>query len=82
MSGWGAHTQSGRTAYGTWTEEERQHHVNVLEIWAVARLIYSDILDPGQSIQVYTDNITTMFAINKNGSTGSRWASFNHLKPM
>ena len=70
--GWGAHTPSGRTAAGTWTEEEKELHINLLEIRAVSNLLKSGILEDCRHVQVYTDNVTALFAINKNGSTKSR----------
>ena len=71
-SGWGAPTPSGRTAAGAWMEEARELHVNLMEIRAVSNLPTSGILEGCRHVQVYTDNVTALFAINKNGSTKSR----------
>lgn len=70
--GWGGHTASGKWAAGNWSQEEKLFHINVLEILAVQRTVESGIHLPHQSIQVYTDNVTTEFSINKKGSTKSK----------
>ena len=70
--GWGGHTMTGKWAAGDFPPEEKVSLINVLEIMAVQKTVESGILHPHQSVQIYTDNVTTKYAINKKGSTKSR----------
>ena len=69
LSGWGAHTEEGKSIYGSWTEEEARLHINLLEIRAVSNFIKSDLVKPNSSWVIYTDSTTAFFAINKQGSS-------------
>ena len=71
LSGWGAHSDQGRTLQGSWYGKDIGKHINVLETLAVARLVESEWVPCGSSIAVYTDNRTAFHAINKQGSSRS-----------
>ena len=71
-SGWGGHTENGSWRMGRWSEGQKTLHINILEIMAITNSIRADLLKGHNSALVYTDNITTLFAINKNGSSRSR----------
>ncbi|KAJ1152752.1 hypothetical protein NDU88_005527 [Pleurodeles waltl] len=69
--GWGAHL-GDLEIKGLWSPEEQIFHINLLELRAV-RLALKAFLPSlrGQSVQVLTDNTTTMWYINKQGGVGS-----------
>ncbi|KAJ1180645.1 hypothetical protein NDU88_005865 [Pleurodeles waltl] len=69
--GWGAHL-GDLEIKGLWSPEEQMFHINLLELRAV-RLALKAFLPSlrGQSVQVLTDNTTTMWYINKQGGVGS-----------
>ena len=63
-SGWGGHTENGSWRMGRWSEGQKTLHINILEIMAITNSIRADLLKGHNSALVYTDNITTLFAIN------------------
>ncbi|KAJ1112338.1 hypothetical protein NDU88_000606 [Pleurodeles waltl] len=69
--GWGANL-GDLEIKGLWSPEEQRFHINLLELRAV-RLALKAFLPSlrGQSVQVLTDNTTTMWYINKQGGVGS-----------
>ena len=70
--GWGAHSEAGDWRAGVWCQKYKNTHINILEIKAVILAIRKNLVKGHFSVRVFTDNITTMFAINKNGSSRSR----------
>jgi len=73
-SGWGGHSGS-LTFHGQWSSEERQLHINVLEMRAV-QLTLTNLNPPrGSHILVSTDNTTVMTHVNKQGGLKS-WTLF------
>jgi hypothetical protein len=69
---WGAHKDELELS-GRWTPQERQLHINVLELKAVTNAfeIWSARAPPGTRWLVYTDNTTVVAHINKQGGTKS-----------
>ena len=70
--GWGAHSVDGDWRSGQWSRSERDFHINILEIKAVTEAIKAGLTGNHSSILIHTDNVTTLFAINKWGSSKSR----------
>jgi hypothetical protein len=69
--GWGA-TCDGVTTQGVWSQEEREHHINVLEMKAACFAVKSFTkARKDVHIHIQTDNITTVANINKMGNTRS-----------
>ena len=71
LRGWGA-TFQGRSASGLWEGDLLRAHINFLELMAV-QLALSHFLPlvRHQHVLVRTDNLTTMFYINKQGGMHS-----------
>ena len=58
LLGWGAHMDS-LTAHGTWREDQRTQHINMLELEAVALALETFLLRlRGKRVLVVTDNTT------------------------
>lgn len=72
-TGWGGILSTGETVSGSWSQDESYNHINILELKAVhfCILSFSSIL-ANKSIYIYSDNITTVFYINKVGGTHSK----------
>ena len=67
LQGWGA-TFQGRSASGVWEEDLLLAHINFLELMAVqVALSHFLPLVRQQHVLVRTDNLTTMYYINKQG---------------
>lgn len=72
LSGWGAHTQ-GALAQGTWSREESNLSINLLELRAIRlALIQFRPLLAGKSVRVRTDNTTAKAYVNRQGGTRSK----------
>lgn len=58
VHGWGAHMED-RMAHGVWTDEERQLHINILEMKAVDLALrrFKDLVAYSQ-VLISTDNAT------------------------
>ena len=92
-TGWGAHCK-GHTVHALWSSRERRLHINHLEMWAVIKAFRAfRRLVQGRGVQVVTDNTTTMYYINKQGSTRSisllhlavilwEWCYKHHVFPI
>ena len=71
MTGWGAES-SGVTTQGLWTTQERQMHINVLEMKAVNFAVQAYTKEMRQiHVHLRVDNTTTIAYINKMGGTRS-----------
>ncbi|XP_038046762.1 uncharacterized protein LOC119720969 [Patiria miniata] len=69
--GWGA-SLPPRQAAGTWDDNTRSLHINVLELQAVVNALHhfqADVV--GRSVLIKTDNTTVVAYINKQGGTKS-----------
>ena len=70
--GWGGYLSTGSYTSGIWTEEEKVFHINVLELQAVIYCVSSFIEELcNSSLKILSDNITTVYYINKIGGTHS-----------
>ena len=68
QEGWGA-VKDNTVAGGDWSVEEKQNHINVLELLAVLLGLKSLCVDvKNTTIKIRTDNSTTMACINRMGS--------------
>ena len=58
---------------GTWTSDELELHINVKEMLAVLYALRSfrEAVE-GQHVRVLSDNTTTVFVLNKMGTTRSK----------
>jgi hypothetical protein len=72
MQGWGGYLDCWEVQ-GEWTAEEKLMHINALELLAVTRVIhhFQEILH-GASVEVASDNTTTVAYIMKQGGTKSQ----------
>ena len=71
LLGWGAHMDS-LTAHGTWGEDQRFQHINMLELEAVALAMESFLPSlKGFRVLVVTDNTSVAAYLNKQGGTVS-----------
>ena len=68
--GWGAHVGEA-TAGGRWSEEEKEFHINVLEIRAILFGLKSLSQVEGCHIRVMTDNTTALAYIKHQGGVRS-----------
>ena len=66
--GWGGEC-NGEVATGIFTQEEIEKHINWLELLAAFFCLKSFVKTKGNHVKLYTDNITAMTCINKQGST-------------
>ena len=72
LSGWGGWTCDDREAFGQWSPEEKELHINVLELQAVIflfRCLFASSSDC--SIAIRTDNSTVVAYINHQGGPTS-----------
>ena len=69
--GWGAFTEDGREAQGTWSTEEKTKHINILELRAISRALTALAPLP-PSIQIATDSSCAVAAIRKRGSRSTQ----------
>lgn len=71
LTGWGIYdVATGETSGGMWSNEEKNYHINCLEIMAIKICLQSFCKDIfSEHIQIYTDNTTAMASVNKMGST-------------
>ena len=60
---WGAHTEQGVGIYGSWSEDQKELHINHLEILAVAELLKSPLVERNSSIKVFTDSYTAFLLL-------------------
>ena len=73
LLGWGGWTSDGLESFGSWSTEERDLHINVLEMMAVLflfRCFFASSHDC--SIAVRSDNCTVVAYINHQGGPTSR----------
>ncbi|KAF7241734.1 Transcription factor CP2-like protein 1 [Varanus komodoensis] len=72
LLGWGAICSDLRTQ-GIWSQRDCRNHINFLELLAVFKALQSfeDVL-LHQVVQVTSDNMATVFYLNKQGGTRSR----------
>lgn len=72
-TGWGGVLSSGESVRGTWSSTESSYHINVLELKAIEFSLRSFIhLIANSSVSVMSDNITSVFYMNKIGGTHSK----------
>ena len=70
--GWGAFCQ-GESTGGCWSNEERQLHINVLELLAVWYGLRAFLKNPQvRAVLIHSDNTTVVAYINKMGGTRSQ----------
>ena len=78
MTGWGALiAETEKKTKGLWSEEEKQNHINYLELLAVflgLKALLREVTD--SHIQILTDNTTVVSCVNK---MGSKSANLNTL---
>jgi hypothetical protein len=71
-SGWGGVLSSGASTSGSWSTSEKKYHINYLELKAVYLCISSFLAElTNSSLHIFSDNMTTVFYINKVGGTQS-----------
>ena len=72
LYGWGGHLDSHEGVQGLWTPQEKEMHINVLELLSVRKCMaqYLPIL-AGKVVLIRSDNTTTVAYINKQGGTRS-----------
>lgn len=71
-TGWGGYLSSGTRTSGLWTDLESEKHINLLEFQAVFLCIRSFVLElENLTVQIFSDNITTVFYLNNIGGTRS-----------
>lgn len=71
-SGWGGILSSGSHTSGVWSTEEKKLHINILELRAVYLCVLSFISElKNSSLEIFSDNLTTVYYINKIGGTHS-----------
>lgn len=68
--GWGAHLE-GQTAQGSWSEQEQDLHINILEMRAIKLALLAFNIPQKHNILVATDNTTVVSYVNKQGGTRS-----------
>ena len=72
LAGWGAHLQDLQ-AQGLWSEEEKQLHINYLELKAVFLALKTFLPTlKNTAVRILTDNTACMYYIRKQGGTRSR----------
>lgn len=73
LQGWGCHIPAtGLKSGGRWTEEERQHDINYLELKAVSLALQTCCKSFQHThILINIDNTTTVVSVNRQGSTHS-----------
>lgn len=79
-SGWGVYWNS-KTTFGFWSEEEKNLHINLLELWAVyfgLKCLGNEY--SGCNILCRVDNTTAVSVINRMGSV--RFQNLNKLARM
>lgn len=70
--GWGCHTSLGQSAFGHWSIKEKLLHINILELTAIKLALVHFCRDlHDKTIHIVTDNVSSMYYINKIGGTGS-----------
>lgn len=72
LLGWGATLSSGEYISGCWNESDSKQHINFLELKAI-KLALMEFLPviKSKSILIHSDNLTTVYYINKIGGTHS-----------
>lgn len=77
LTGWGAHCEK-KSVFGFWSQEERRHHINYLELLAVSFALkcFASHLS-GKEILLRLDNITAVAYVNKMGGV-----HFPHLSEL
>ena len=71
MLGWGANFNNTSTG-GPWTQEEKSHHINYLELlaaWLALKTFANNTYN--KAILLRLDNVTAMAFLNRMGSTHS-----------
>ena len=71
LSGWGCWTSEGKEAFGAWSPDEAESHINILEGLAVLfgfKCFFKSTYNC--NILVRTDNTSVVAYINKQGGTG------------
>ena len=70
--GWGGHL-GGQSTGGTWSLEEKELHINILELKAIlfSMQAFAHVLE-GRHIRVFCDNTTAINYVNEMGGTKSK----------
>jgi len=72
LEGWGGHLNF-QTVRGIWDIQERNLHINVLEMLAVLKVLKHFLhVIQNKHVLICSDNLTTVFYIKKQGGTRSR----------
>ena len=66
LEGWGAH-KGEKTAGGCWTDQEKESHINVLELKAIWFGLKSLCEESHKHVQVLTDNTTALAYVKHMG---------------
>lgn len=72
LEGWGAHCNNC-LYQGTWSQEEKQLHINQLEMRAVRLALLAIDPSPNEVVLAVTDNTTVVAYINHQGGTRSEF---------
>ncbi|XP_063602946.1 uncharacterized protein LOC134778940 [Penaeus indicus] len=70
--GWGYQSSKGHQGSGLWKKSMRRRHINVRELQVVIKALHLEKYFLDMSIQVLSDNIATVYCINKQGSSRSK----------
>ena len=71
-AGWGFQSSSGHQGQGTWTLYQRSWHINIKELHTVLIALSAEPTIRDVTIQILSDNSTTVHCINKQGTSRSR----------
>ena len=66
--GWGFHDTAGNTRRGSWNTRQAALHISALELLTIQFALDSTLVEPGQCVAVFTDNIAAFYACLKQGS--------------
>ena len=73
LSGWGAYLSSGDFTSGSWSDSERENHINLLELKAIyLAIVYFLPKFHSKRISIKCDNSTAIAYFNKIGGTHSK----------
>ena len=74
LASWGGGHIDSHTARGVWSRLVSREHINVLEMWAMERVLllyFIQFISPTKGVLVKTANSTVVTYINKQGGTRS-----------
>ena len=68
LTGWGFHDTAGNTGRGIWNTSQLALHISALELLTIQFALDSHLVQRGQCVAVFTDNISAYYACLKQGS--------------